>query len=72
MAIGDCVKCWDTPCTCGWDWRHSSVEYLEKQRELLDKAIQWKKDHPAANFSGFSGPDTEDDIAFMRAIGSMR
>lgn len=22
MATGDCVKCWNTPCTCGYDYRH--------------------------------------------------
>ena len=19
MAMSDCIKCWDTPCTCGYD-----------------------------------------------------
>lgn len=21
MALSDCVRCWNTPCTCGWGWR---------------------------------------------------
>lgn len=26
MALSDCAKCWDTPCTCGWDYRNWSKE----------------------------------------------
>lgn len=29
MALSDCEKCWDTPCTCGWDYRNWSKERLE-------------------------------------------
>ena len=21
MALSDCEHCWNTPCTCGWDYR---------------------------------------------------
>ena len=21
MSLSDCVKCWDTPCTCGYEFR---------------------------------------------------
>ena len=24
MALSDCEKCWDTPCTCGWAYRNWS------------------------------------------------
>jgi hypothetical protein len=27
MALSDCEKCWDTPCTCGWDYRRRSEQY---------------------------------------------
>lgn len=26
MTITDCPKCWDTPCTCGWEYRKYSKE----------------------------------------------
>ena len=26
MAMSDCEKCWDTPCSCGWDYRNWSQE----------------------------------------------
>lgn len=29
MALSDCEKCWDTPCTCGWDYRKYSKERLQ-------------------------------------------
>ena len=22
----ECVKCWDTPCSCGWEYRHKTEE----------------------------------------------
>lgn len=22
MGMSDCIKCWDTPCTCGYEYRH--------------------------------------------------
>lgn len=26
MGLSDCIKCWDTPCTCGYDYRRLSKE----------------------------------------------
>jgi len=26
MGLSSCEKCWDTPCTCGWEYRHYSIE----------------------------------------------
>ena len=25
MAMSDCIKCWNTPCTCGWEYRNLSI-----------------------------------------------
>ena len=22
MSMSDCLKCWETPCSCGYDYRH--------------------------------------------------
>jgi hypothetical protein len=24
MSLSDCEKCWDTPCTCGWEYRNKT------------------------------------------------
>lgn len=26
MSMSDCLKCWNTPCTCGWDYRNYNKE----------------------------------------------
>ena len=26
--LSDCLKCWDTPCTCGWDYKNYTIESL--------------------------------------------
>lgn len=28
MALSDCPKCWDTPCTCGYEYRDWSDEQM--------------------------------------------
>ena len=35
MAMSDCVKCWDTPCSCGWDYRTWSQEKRIKQAAVI-------------------------------------
>lgn len=25
MSMSDCPKCWDTPCTCGWEYKDWNV-----------------------------------------------
>jgi hypothetical protein len=68
MAMSDCPKCWDTPCTCGWDWRQKPLEDLIKQRDILLKAIEFKTKNPNAKFSNYGIPDTEDDISYMKEV----
>ncbi len=35
MSMSDCVKCWDTPCTCGYDYR----EWSKKRRVKLASVV---------------------------------
>lgn len=28
MSLSDCEKCWDTPCTCGYEYRNYSEERI--------------------------------------------
>ena len=35
MSMSDCEKCWETPCSCGWDYRNWSKERLRKLIEVL-------------------------------------
>lgn len=41
MSLSDCPKCWDTPCTCGWqyrDYRESAlVDLIEGTLKYKDK-----------------------------------
>jgi hypothetical protein len=36
MALSDCPKCWDTPCTCGYEFRNSSPEYKETMTKSIN------------------------------------
>ncbi len=44
MSLSDCPKCWDTPCVCGHEYKHWSVEGLRKQIEMLTKVLNEKID----------------------------
>jgi hypothetical protein len=39
MSLSDCEKCWDTPCTCGWDYKHYSKERLVEMRDIFQQLI---------------------------------
>ena len=41
MSLSDCEKCWDTPCTCGWDYRNWEKE---KIIEFFTKILKYHKD----------------------------
>lgn len=44
MAMSDCVKCWDTPCTCGHDLLDRPLEWLLNQQKIINAEIDRR--HP--------------------------
>lgn len=40
MSLSDCEKCWDTPCTCGWDYRNWTKKEIKDQIKMLQKALK--------------------------------
>lgn len=43
MAMSDCVKCWETPCACGHDYKDWTEARLEAQIEMLKKVLEEKR-----------------------------
>jgi hypothetical protein len=43
MSLSDCVKCWNTPCICGYDYKGWSIESLKSLRDILNSLIQEKE-----------------------------
>ncbi len=75
MSLSDCIKCWDTPCTCGWNYRNCSIEYLEERKRLFDKIIEFRKKNPDAKLSvdfDYSSKETEDDKAYRKFINESK
>jgi hypothetical protein len=35
MSLSTCDKCWDDPCTCGWEYRRWTDEAIAAQRDML-------------------------------------
>ena len=35
MALSDCIKCWQTPCECGYEYQCWSIEAKIKQIEAI-------------------------------------
>jgi hypothetical protein len=45
VAKSDCVKCWNTPCSCGYDYIHNDMKQIDELIEVL----QWVKATREAN-----------------------
>lgn len=43
MSMSDCPDCWNTPCTCGHEYKHWSLENLREMEQMLHRLIQEKK-----------------------------
>ena len=43
MSLSDCAKCWDTPCTCGHEYRDWTEKRLEDQITMLKAVLEAKK-----------------------------
>jgi hypothetical protein len=41
--MSDCDRCWNTPCTCGHDYKNWSEERLSKQIKMLYKVLKAKQ-----------------------------
>lgn len=35
MSMSDCIKCWDTPCSCGYEYRTLTVESRIQQAAVV-------------------------------------
>lgn len=70
--MSDCSRCWETPCCCGWDYRHNDVEYLERMKVIFERAAQFKKEHPNAVFSSWIDKYTDDDMAYIKFVSGGR
>ena len=44
MALSDCPKCWDTPCTCGHEYKKWSIDKLRAHIAMLTKVLEEKEE----------------------------
>ncbi len=42
MSLSSCEKCWDTPCTCGWEYRRWTDEDITAQRDMLQRILDMR------------------------------
>jgi hypothetical protein len=58
MSLTDCVKCWESPCMCGHEWRKYTPVKLREQIEVLQRVLLEKEPHSGrcANCKHWGGP----------------
>ena len=39
MSLSDCIKCWNTPCTCGSNFQRHQILNLEEKYPNIEKMI---------------------------------
>lgn len=42
--LSDCVKCWETPCVCGHDYKDRPLNWLSDQCDMLNGVLIAKAD----------------------------
>jgi hypothetical protein len=45
MSLSDCPKCWNIPCTCGYEYEDWSIERLQELIDILQQVIKEKDKH---------------------------
>lgn len=65
MSLSDCPKCWDTPCTCGHEWKQKSTKRLIETRDMLNRIIDEREIR-----DGISEEDLVDGIIDVLAHAS--
>lgn len=43
MSLSHCSKCWDTPCLCGHNYRHLSINEIKDLIKNLEKILEDKE-----------------------------
>lgn len=47
MAMSDCINCWETPCSCGYDYlKYNTVESIDEKIKLLQAVKEVKLKYP--------------------------
>lgn len=49
MSLSDCEQCWDTPCTCGYNYRNWSIEDIANQIDMLQRLLYNKRNETRVN-----------------------
>jgi hypothetical protein len=71
VSLSDCEKCWDTPCTCGYQYRRWETKRIADLRDVLQAIIDHRTTQPRCHEPLPYGGTCEDEAGHQgRCIGA--
>jgi hypothetical protein len=68
LGIGDCIKCYDQYCSCGWEYRDWSICDLNRLKRILAYVIRFREINTDGEFSKLGEKETKKDKLLMKLI----
>lgn len=69
MSLEGCIKCWDSPCTCGYEYKSWNIQYLKYHIAMLQRILEENIRNKAHKLWEQAGCPSGRDLEFWKSAG---